>query len=57
MFAALSAPLLALGLAYRWIPGGRDWYWITFLMLGLTPLTLRCLVNYALELVEEIGHA
>ena len=56
IFLAASAPLLALGLAYGWIPGGHDWYWVTFLMLGLTPLTIRCLVNYALELVDEVGH-
>ena len=57
MFLSASAPLIALGFASGWIPGGRDWYWLTFLILGLTPLTIRSLVNYTLELVEETGHA
>ncbi len=57
MFLAATAPLIALGLANGLIPGGRNWYWLTFLMLGLTPLTIRCLMNYALELTDEIHHA
>jgi MFS family permease len=57
MFLAATAPLLALGLAQGVIPGGRNWYWLTFLMLGLTPLTIRSLMNYALELTEEAQHA
>jgi MFS family permease len=57
MFLAATAPLLALGLAQGVIPGGRNWYWLTILMLGLTPLTIRSLMNYALELTEEAQHA
>ncbi len=57
MFLAGTAPLIALALANNFIPNAHDWYWLTFLMLGLTPLTIRCLVNYALELVEESNHA
>lgn len=56
MFLAGLAPLVPLSLAYGIIPGGRHLYWLTFLMLGLTPVTIRCLVNYALELVDESGH-
>lgn len=56
MFLAGLAPLVSLGLAFGQIPGGREMYWLTFLMLGLTPVTVRCLVNYALELVDESGH-
>lgn len=56
MFLAGLAPIISLGLAFGQIPGGRETYWLTFLMLGLTPVTVRCLVNYALELVDESGH-
>ena len=57
MFFAATAPVIALGLAEGVLPGGRDWYWLAFLMLGLTPLTIRCLMNYALELIDEVHHA
>ena len=35
--------------------GGR-WYWITFVLLGLCPVTMRMLQNYTLELVDEDQH-
>jgi hypothetical protein len=57
MFLAATAPMIALGMAHGILPGGRDWYWVTFVMVGLTPLTIRSLMNYALELIDEPHHA
>ena len=35
---------------------GRRWYWLTFVLLGLTPITMRTIQNYTLELVDETEH-
>ena len=35
---------------------GPQYFWITFFFLGLTPVTIRTLTNYALELTEPARH-
>jgi hypothetical protein len=48
-------PLAALALAHgaTW---GRSWYFLVFLFLGLTPVTLRLLNNYTLEIAQPSDH-
>ena len=40
----------------RWIPGGRSFYWVTFFVLGMQPVTFKTFTNYTLELVEPARH-
>jgi MFS family permease len=58
LLSALT-PLLAVVLTSRFVgaEAGRRWYWLTFALLGLCPLTLRTLSNYTLELVEDAQHS
>lgn len=51
--AAVFAPLIAITLANQ---GNVDWYWITFLWIGLVPVTLRMQINYAIEIVARHRH-
>jgi len=51
--AAVFAPLIAIGLAGL---GTVKWYWITFLWIGLVPVTLRMQINYAIEIVGRQKH-
>ncbi len=51
--AAVFAPLIAIGLAAH---GNVNWYWITFLWIGLVPVTLRMQINYAIEIVDRHQH-
>lgn len=51
--AAVLAPLIAIGLAAL---GTVKWYWITFLWIGLVPVTLRMQINYTIEIVERSKH-
>jgi MFS family permease len=50
---AVLSPLLALGLSRF---ADAKWYWITFAWIGLVPVTLRMLVNYAIEITERSQH-
>jgi len=54
--AVIAAPLSALGLAAGWLPGGAAYLWISFFLLGLTPVLMRTLMNFALELSEPADH-
>jgi len=36
---------------------GRDLFWLVFLPVGLTPVAIRVLANYALEICEPRDHA
>lgn len=56
LFAAALTPLLALAFAHRLIPHPADWFWLTFVLLGLTPVVMNTIFNYTLELVEEDQH-
>lgn len=56
VFGTAIVPLLAL-LFTSGIGGWRpQQFWITFFFLGLTPVTIKTLTNYALELTEPARH-
>ncbi|MEN0111846.1 MAG: hypothetical protein AAF805_14090, partial [Planctomycetota bacterium] len=40
------------------LPSGvaADWFWVVFLPLGFTPVTIKMLINYTLELVPRSEH-
>jgi len=51
---AAAAPLIALLLTRNGT--GIDWYWLTFLLLGLVPVTMKTMINYTLELCKPEKH-
>ncbi len=55
-FLAAFTPLIAVLLASPWFPLGRQWFWITYVFLGITPVTMKTIVNYTLELVPRDRH-
>lgn len=56
VFGTACVPLLAL-LFTSGVGGlGPKQFWITFFFLGLTPVTIKTLTNYALELSEPAEH-
>lgn len=57
VFAASLTPLLAMTLASGAIPHARRWYFLVFVFLGLTPVTMRTILNYTLELTRPEYHA
>ncbi len=56
VFASALAPLFVAGLPY--LPGsmGARVFWTVFIALGIAPLVLRILVNYALEICGPADH-
>ncbi|MCL6503937.1 MAG: MFS transporter [Pirellulales bacterium] len=54
--ATTMAPLLALAMALADPSWGRRWFWLVFVPLGFTPLSLKTFVNYALELAPAAEH-
>jgi hypothetical protein len=55
-FLAAATPLLAILLASGWFADGMRYYWLTFFMLGLVPVTFKTLTNYTLELADPQQH-
>jgi len=55
-FLAAFTPIIAVLLASPWFPLGREWFWITYVFLGLTPVTMKTISNYTLELVPRDKH-
>ncbi|QDT35432.1 MFS transporter [Thalassoglobus polymorphus] len=56
LFAVSLTPILAIMFAWGVIPNAAEWFWLTFVLLGLTPVLMRTILNYTLELVEEQHH-
>lgn len=56
VFGSALAPITAVVLAS--LPAGLtdQWYWLVFLPLGFTPVTIKILINYTLELVPREEH-
>ena len=55
-FLAALTPLIAVVLASPWFPFGRQLFWITYVFLGITPVTMKTISNYTLELVPRDKH-
>ncbi len=55
-FLAALTPLIAVLLASPWFPLGRQWFWVTYVFLGITPVTMKTIANYTLELVPRDKH-
>ncbi|MEM7454186.1 MAG: MFS transporter [Planctomycetota bacterium] len=49
------APILAMLLTWFGTPGQNS-FWIVFVLLGLTPVTMRTFNNYALEITDADNH-
>ena len=55
-FLAALTPLIAVLLASPWFPFGRQLFWVTYVFLGITPVTMKTISNYTLELVPRDKH-
>ncbi|MFN0196439.1 MAG: MFS transporter [Planctomycetaceae bacterium] len=55
-FCAAFTPLLAVVLSQLSPQTGLRYYWLVFCMLGFTPVTLKTLTNYTLELTPQDRH-
>jgi MFS family permease len=56
VFFSAAPPLLATVLGQCDPELGRRLYWMVFFPIGLTPLTIKILTNYALEISEPADH-
>ena len=54
--AGAATPLLACGIARLEPDVGRHWYWLVFATTGLTPVTIKLLSNYTLEIALREHH-
>lgn len=55
LLAVCAAPIVALVLSHVG-PAGRPWFPLVFLLVGLTPVTMRTLHNYTLEMSSPEDH-
>lgn len=56
VFGSAIAPLFAVSLPYFGPDWGARLFWMVFIALGITPLVLRVLVNYTLEICAPEQH-
>ncbi|TWT47973.1 Major Facilitator Superfamily protein [Thalassoglobus neptunius] len=56
LFAVSFTPVIAILFASGYFPDAEKWYWMTFVLLGLTPVLMRTILNYTLELVGPDRH-
>lgn len=56
IFGAAIAPLFAVFLSQTGSQTGGKLFWLVFIPLGITPLVLRILINYTLEICEPAEH-
>ncbi|MCE9604301.1 MAG: MFS transporter [Planctomycetia bacterium] len=56
VFCNALAPLAALGIASLNVDEGRRWFWVVFIPLGMTPISLKTMVGYTLEIAPEHDH-
>jgi hypothetical protein len=50
IFGGAATPLLACAFARLSPEAGRQWYWLVFATTGMTPVTIKLLSNYTLEI-------
>lgn len=56
LFTAVT-PALAVLLTHVGLETGRDWFWTVFIPLAFTPVSLKTLQNYTLEIAPDDEHA
>ena len=56
VFCCAIPPLLAVALAQLSPELGRQLYWVVFIPIGLTPVTMKVLANYTLEISSPADH-
>ncbi|QDT69602.1 Major Facilitator Superfamily protein [Planctomycetes bacterium MalM25] len=56
VIGAALAPLTAAALGWLAPEVSAGWFWIVFLPLGFTPVTIKMLINYTLELAPREEH-
>ena len=56
MLVGAITPVVALTVARNTDGPEASWYWITFALLGIAPVTMRTLSNFNLELTEPANH-
>ena len=56
VFGSMLSPLTAIGLSTLPPAQMAKWYWLVFMPLGFTPVTIKMIINYLLELVPRIEH-
>jgi predicted MFS family arabinose efflux permease len=56
ILAGAATPLVACGVARLEPDVGRHWYWLVFATTGLTPVTIKLLSNYTLEIALREHH-
>lgn len=56
VFLTSLTPVVAILLASPLVEDGRRWFWLTFVLLGLVPVTMKTILNYTLELADETHH-
>ncbi|QDU87862.1 Major Facilitator Superfamily protein [Pirellulimonas nuda] len=57
VFGLMLGPMLAVVLSMLPVEYGKDWFWVVFTALGFTPVTVRFLINYALEVATGADEA
>ncbi|TWT86868.1 Major Facilitator Superfamily protein [Pseudobythopirellula maris] len=56
VWGSILAPIIAVVLATLGAEAAEGWYWLVFVPLGFTPVSIKLLMNYALELTEPENH-
>lgn len=56
IFCGALAPLTALAVERMGPSEGARWYWLVFIPLGMTPLSLKTMVGYTLEIAPSHEH-
>jgi hypothetical protein len=56
LFGTAVAPLAAIILVHIGYEAGREWFWLSFLCLGMTPISQKTMVGYTLEISPPADH-
>ncbi len=56
LFGSTLSPLTAITLSQLPADQMNDWFWLVFAPLGFTPVTIKMLINYTLEMVSREEH-
>lgn len=57
VIAVSTTPVVATLFAFGYVEQAADWYWLTFVILGLTPVVMKMFLNYTLELTAQEQHS